>query len=262
MTQPERTTSQWKIILLAATVITIFGMVAVVASADDRADRLDRKIRVMEGIFDQVLIDSPNVAVSPGSGITRGLALDGYGVVLTIDGRLNTGRGWHQPFAFAFEADADFADSLAAIEILEERQLMGIEEREKREQEREARRQASEQRRRELEEQRRALEARQQEMKKQRQELVAQQGELRAALVKELTDTLIDFGATLVELPDDATIAVAAFLDQSPFVFPGENQADRIVITARMGDLRRYAGGAMDRPTMVSKVTTKITASD
>jgi RNA polymerase sigma factor (sigma-70 family) len=55
--------------------------------ATTTASRLDRKVRVMEKVIDEVLVQSPNILVGRG-GTARGLVLDEYGALFTIEGDL------------------------------------------------------------------------------------------------------------------------------------------------------------------------------
>jgi hypothetical protein len=77
--------------------------------------------------------------------------------------------------------------------------------------------------------------------------------EMYAGLKVELTDALIDYGATLGELGNDKWVAIAAFLDSRDFMGGGDS-GKRLVLKARIRDLRQYAAGNLSRDAAVSKV--------
>ena len=75
----------WTATGVATITILLLGMlVGVATSAETDRDRLDRKVRVMERVLDEVLAQSPHAAVHIGQ-TSRGLVLDDYGVVFTMD---------------------------------------------------------------------------------------------------------------------------------------------------------------------------------
>jgi hypothetical protein len=97
MTATETRASHWKTALTAALVVVLLGLLAAwVAAADDTASRLDRKVRVMERVLEEVLVQSPDVAVSPGSA-ARGLYLDEFGALFVIEGDMGMAFGEDGP---------------------------------------------------------------------------------------------------------------------------------------------------------------------
>jgi hypothetical protein len=66
-------------------------------------------------------------------------------------------------------------------------------------------------------------------------------------------DALIDYGATLGELGNDKWVAIAAFLDTRSLIGGGE-EGKRLIVKARMRDLRQYAAGSLSREAAISKV--------
>lgn len=79
-----RSTDGWTTVGRAALTLAV-AAVAVTALAVE--DRLERKVRVMERVIDEVLVQSEHVVVSSRRP-TRGLVLEDYGVVFTFEGRL------------------------------------------------------------------------------------------------------------------------------------------------------------------------------
>ncbi len=210
----------WRVLLAALMVIVLFGILVAVGAAEE-GDRLDRKVAVMERVIDEVLAQSPNVAVSSRQA-TRGLVLEGYGVVFIFEAGLHLATPWggravvapdgvfrrrsssrgrpapgapEPPEAPEPPQSSEDADVLS----LEQWEAQSAEERQKR------------------------LEG----------------------LKTELVDTLLDYGPTLGELRDDAWVTIVAFLgDRGPFDRGGPA---RLSVKAKMRDLRRGASGGLSR---------------
>jgi len=68
----------------------------------------------------------------------------------------------------------------------------------------------------------------------------------------EIIDTLIEYGDSMDGLRDNQWLCFAAFLKNSDFFL--ENRISRLVIKAKMSDLRSYAQGRIDRKAMMAKV--------
>jgi hypothetical protein len=257
MTDAPVRTNRTPAALVAAIMIALVGLVAVLAAADDRGVRLDRKIRVMEGVIDGVLIDSPNILVSPGGGITRGLALDGYGVLFTVDGRLNVGHVGGNSFEYFFVPGNELITQyqVQALEGLERHELEELDESV------DEMRDRAEAYRRQAEERLQELKERQQEAERSREELEAERAEMVAALRTEIVDTLVDFGATLVELDESERVAIAVFLDEGALFLPADRSGrdgSRLVVGARMADLRRYAAGDLSRDDVIRALEVEV----
>lgn len=209
-----------RIALATALVIALSGMVgAWSAPPDGGSDRMARKMNVLEKIFDEVLRESSNVSVSGGA--TRGLLLDGYGALFLFDGSL-TGGGlgyiafgdYNRALGSYFRSDyptpatAPRVSSGDDVEIL----VPGS-----------------------VEEMAESWEVRREESRKESKERLA-------GLKVELTETLLDYGATLGELSDDNWVVVAAFLGGFSFDGAGPEQ---LVLKVKMRDLRQYSAGQL-----------------
>lgn len=215
--------SFWRLLLAALMVIVLFGiLVAVGAAADD--DRLERKVAVMERVIDEVLVQSPNVVVDSRE-VTRGLVLDGYGVVFIFDAGLHSRLPWAGRAVIAPEGtfrwrsgsrarpapEAPEApeppEAPGAPTSLEDAEVLSLEEWE--------------------------------------EESAAKRAQMLEGLRAELVDTLLDYGPTLSELPDDAWVTIVAFLgDGGPFDREGPK---RLSVKARMRELRSHSGGDLSR---------------
>ena len=210
-----------RIALTAALVFALSGLVgAWSAPPDGGSDRMSRKMNVLEKIFDEVLRESPNVLVS-GSGATRGLLLDGYGALFTFDGSLSGGGLGNLAFGSYSRALGSYFGSDYQAPAPPPRAPKGDDE--------EIRVPDS------VEELAQTWEVkREEDAKKAREHL--------AGLKVELTETLLDYGATLGELSDDNWVVVAAFLDG--FGFDGEGP-EQLVLKVKMRDLRQYSAGQL-----------------
>ena len=159
----------WKVAVGAALILALFGLlVAAVGAAETEPTPLDRKVRVMERVIDEVLVQSPNVTVSLGSN-ARGLVLDEFGALFTFEGGLGAGNGLPgllvAPGTFGKGSFTYRLPGREGVKAGEEGDVLDPEE---------WREQAQEQRRQHLD-----------------------------GLQAELVDLLVDYGATLAELRDD-----------------------------------------------------------
>jgi hypothetical protein len=213
---------------MGAVFVAVLGLVAVTATAaEDSASRLDRKVRVMERVLDEVLIQSPNVMVSSG-GVTRGLVLDGYGALFTLDARVGTDYFMALPAAPLPPKPGEGTETeiIIAPRVRHRGDTGEIEV---------------------------------ESWDEWREESKEKHAEQYKEFKSELIDALIDYGATLTELANDDWVAVAAFLD-SRVLFRGSEGlfggggGGRLVVKVKMGDLRKYASGSLSRDAVIGKV--------
>ena len=241
---------------LLAVAAVLAAVAAPAAAANQAKPRpLDRKVRVMEKVLDAVLVDSPNVLVAS-QRATRGLFLDGYGALFTFDASLNLHH---------LDGLPDFSELLelegARVEI---EQAMAAAEAARAEAE-EARAQAEREAEKRLAG--RTPEAAPEPPRaprapragrvtlKSSEEVAAERATLVAGLERELVEVVLDYGATLAELGDDSWVAVAAFLDGERSFLPGrDDDGGRMLVKARMRDLRALAAGRLSRPEATAKV--------
>ena len=180
-------------------------------AADSTSDRLQRKVKVMQRVIDEVLVQSEHVMVSPG-GVTRGLILEEYGVLFTFDANLGEallfGEAFLPDIAMVYGEDLD---------LREEERVPKPDKRPDKN-----------------------------EWKAVQKEAKEKQTQDREALKSELVETLLDYGATLAELDDESWVSIAAFLGSGSWgLFDRNDDDSRIVIRVKMRDLRRYMTGAL-----------------
>lgn len=205
-----------RILLVAALIVSLLGIAVIAAGADNPTGPLTRKVQIMEKIFDEVLVQSENVYVSPG-GSTRGLVLEGYGALFTIEGNLG------ENLIFGLPAGAE--DAVVLWQSGE-----GGSDTDRRKPEK---RSAD-------------------DWTVLRKEAAAKSKANLEGLKKELAGTLVDYGPTLTELPDSSWIAVALFVGgRSPF---SDGQEETILIRISMRDLRSFASGSLSRDAAIAKV--------
>lgn len=79
-----------------------------------------------------------------------------------------------------------------------------------------------------------------------------EEARLYAAGKGEILDTLLDYGDTMNSLRDDQWLGIAAFLRNSDYFI--DNRISRLLMKARMRDLRAYAAGRLTREQMAGRV--------
>jgi hypothetical protein len=218
----ETRTPTWRIALTAAVLVALMGMVIALSAAEADDDRLERKVRVMERVIDEVLVQSDHVMISAG-GTTHGLVLDGFGALFVFEGSVMGGELLIVPEGFVFPGDAD------SVFTFESRRQRTLEEAEDEE----------------LDHLR--------SWKEREKEAQAKRAENLEKLEGELADALIDYGATLGELEDDEWVAIAAFLGGSRFL-DRSTDTERLVLKVRMRDLRQYAASTLSREAAAARV--------
>ncbi len=216
MTHSETHVGTWKIVVVAALMVAALGLLAVSATAaDDTASRLDRKVKVMERVLDEVLIQSPNVVVSS-RGVTRGLALEEFGALFTLEASLGT-----EMFLFALPeppAPPPIGEDDEGHVIIAPRRVERV--------------------------------GREDEWLEKSTEKRAEQY---TAFKSEMTDAIVDYGVTLTELGDDQWLAVVAFLDSRPLL-GSDDRGGRVMLKIKMRDLRQHSAGNLSRDAVKGKV--------
>jgi hypothetical protein len=218
MTHSEAHVGTWKILVVAALMVAVLGLVAVsAAAADDTASRLDRKVKVMERVLDEVLIQSPNVVVSA-RGVTRGLVLEEYGALFTLEASVGGTDMFRMVLPEVPDAPSVIMGSGDDEEIIVAPRHPDRAQREDRWLEKSAEKRA----------------------------------EQYKAFKSEMIDAIVDYGVTLTELKDDQWLAVVAFLDSRPLF--GGDEGGRLMLKIKMRDLRQHSAGTLSRDAVVKRV--------
>lgn len=217
----ESRNENWRITLVALILTLLLGLlIASAARGEEPPGRLDRKVRVMERVLHEVLAQSEHVRV--GMGDTTGVILDEYGAVFMFHGELG-GELEHMP---------DMQHLLQQIQEGEEHEEEAAAE---------------------LADKARA--GRGKGLAELRKEAQAKRSAELAALREELVDTLIDYGPTLSELGDDRWVVIVGVLDGGIFSDFQPDREVRLVLKAKLRDLRQLAAGTLTRQAMVAKVS-------
>jgi hypothetical protein len=215
-------------------------------------DKMKKQIRVMEGMLDSILLDSPNLLVA-GSHVTHGVYLDEFGVVLAFEASL-TGGG------FDFGRSLEFLKNIR-VESDKDKTVIwheGSEAGDAKE-EYEAKKEALEDAKEELEQAKEQAEHAKQDQERRvyviggdhDEKDAAQSAEETYAKGKqELIDALVDYGETLTSLRDDQWVAIAAFLKDNQYF--SDQKISRLVIKARIRDLK--ASDQMSRDALLGRM--------
>ncbi len=203
------------------------------APPEGSGDRMARKMRVLERIIDEVMEQSPNILASGGS--TNSLLLDGYGALFIVDGSLSGGGPYvlasgvfNKGLAAFSRAQSDFPASPALPHQLgDDTEDLRVPDSEG-----------------DLAESWET--SREDERKKALEHL--------AGLKVELTETLLDYGATLGELAADDRVVVAVFLGGFGFDKKGP---ESLVLEVQMSVLRQFAAGQLSLEQARTKVVIK-----
>lgn len=203
----------------------LVGLVAAtqVLAVDPPVNRkMTRQIEVMEQIIDQVLIDSPNFLVS-GRDNARGLYIESFGVLFTFDASL-------------VDRDFDFMDKWdwgGGFRVKEENGTVIIIPKDEEEWDEEDLDEIKEQVR------------NSRERRSGREEKLYKRGKT------EFVDVLLDYGDTLTTLNRDQWVAIVAYLADDYFQ---ENRFSRLILKAKIGDLRDYASEKLSEEEMVKRI--------
>lgn len=209
----EKKSPMRTLIPFALAMTLVFSLLTPATNASDpESDRLQRKVKVMQRVIDEVLVQSEHALVSP-SGATRGLVLEGYGVLFTLEASLGEahmfGGEWFSPeVAMVIGEDLDLR---GGERIPEPGKRVNMEE----------------------------WEAQKKQAQKKKQED-------RKALKTELIDAMLDYGMTLSELDDENWVVIAAYLGSSG-LFVSKEDEDQFIIRIKMRDLRRFMNGSLSR---------------
>lgn len=192
-----------------------------VQATDPPANRkMERQLEVMEQIIDQVLIDSPNFLVR-GRDNARGLFVKEFGMIFTFEASLvEKNRDFLKHFDFGGFRIEETEDGEKIIIVPDEGDVDAAEIRERAE--------------------------RLRDRQESRQENLYRRGKT------EFVDLLLDYGDTMTTLEDRHWIAIVAYLSDSEYF--AENRFSRLILKAKIGDLRSYASEGLTEEEMIKKI--------
>ena len=204
---------------LTILVITFFiGLSFSQVWADDpsASKKTMRQIGVMEKIIDQILIDSPNFLVSGGDN-TRGLYIDQFGAVFGFEASLVS--QWFD-FGDIFSGLKDRID----IDTNEDGDRIVTIKKGKGDKE----------------------EIFIEKEEGRTQEEIYNEGK------EEMVQTMLDYGETMGSLRDGQWVVIAAFLKGADYF--KERQISRLILKAKIDDLRAYSAGKISESAAKSRV--------
>lgn len=184
--------------------------------------KMERQIDVMERIIDQVLIDSPNFLVS-GRGTTRGLYIGDYGVIFTFAASLveRGNRGWNLDFGKdGFRIIDEDGKKVIVIDPddLDDEELEDLKDLD--------------------------------DHKDRRADGVGERLYKRGKA--EIVDVLLDYGDSISTLKDGQWVTIVAYLRDSSFFT--DQRISRLVLKAKIDDLRSFAGGRLSEEELVKRI--------
>jgi hypothetical protein len=215
----------WETLLVV--VVLLLGLLSARAFAVDPPDsnKMARQIDVMEGIIDQVLVDSPNFLVY-GQKNTYGLYIQDFGIIFTFSASL-VQKKWKDEGFWGFEIEEEDGQIILRRKDREERDEAEKDEQGEDEQgEDEGQDFASKYR--------------------DHQERLYKRGKT------ELVDVLLDYGDTITTLKDDQWVAIVAFLRDSDFFL--DHKISRLVLKGKIADLRAYSAERIKQEDMVKRM--------
>jgi hypothetical protein len=213
-------------ILAPAAAMVVTGFFPGSANAGDPPGGkvIQRQVRIMERVVDEMLIDSPNWLVS-GRDDTRGYYIPGHGAIFSFDATL-VGSDWSgsgswsglralgRHMGFFWNDDEDDWDR-------------------DRDRESDDRGDAKD---RDMRDRYLDREARRYEHGKQ-----------------EVVDVLLDFGDVLEGLKDDEWVTIVAYLGNADYFY--DEDLENLVVKGKMRDLKAYAGDKVKRDEMMKRIT-------
>lgn len=205
--------------------LALFGLLAARAApgavpADSR--RLSREITVVEKVMDDMLLDSKNLLVFATDHNAHGLYLDEFGIVFSFNASLVDRPESMSRYTFGGYRIEDKGDKIVVFKEKDPPAASGGDS---------------------------ADEA---AGKARKEQDAARLADLYAAGKREIADILLDYGPTLTSLRDDQWVAVGAFLKGSDLFH--QRRISRLVIKARVSDLRAMAAGRITRDVAAAKM--------
>ncbi len=231
--------SKWAILVAIPLTLLVHFVAQGLAAESPAARKMKRQVAVMEQVLDQVLVDSPNFLV-PGRDNTRGIYLPEFGALFTFEASLIM-KDWDLSMFGQFDFEVEVDDQGDKFIIWKDKS-----QKDKDEEDAEAAEEDEDNAAADEDEKRAKERARRHAKKLSNQEDLYDRGK------KEILDVLLEYGETLTGLGDEQWIAIVGFLKDSKYF--NENKISRLVMKAKMRDLRAYMSGSLTEQAMIAKV--------
>lgn len=197
----------------------VAGPAEAAAPADLR--KLNREITVVEKVMDDMLLDSKNLLVYATDHNAHGLYLDEFGVVFSFNASLVDRSMTMTNYTFGGYRIEDKGDKIVVFKDKDPAPGAPADAPDSA------------------------------EGKARKEKDAARLAGLYAAGKREIVDILLDYGPTLTSLRDEQWVAVGAFLKGSDFF--QDRHISRLVLKARMSDLRAMSAGRLTRDAAAAK---------
>ena len=225
------------VVAMAAGVVALAVCLAAPADAQkSRPSKMKREIKVLENILDQVVIDSRNVLV-PSRQSVHGHYMSEFGVMFTTEASLLY-DGWPSNRNWSFNNFNNF--DWGRIEHKKDRII--IHKRDDGDDDDDD------------DDDDAYYDSDNGNSRGWRQRRVERGQKLYSGVRTELIEGLIDYGDTISGLRDDEWIGVTVYFNDENDGYLDNRDISRLVIKARMGDVRDYAHGSLSRSAMENKV--------
>ncbi len=248
MNQETNIVAPWKRHLLTALVIvvTLVGFAGLAFSAPPEGSvKIMRQVRIMEGIVDKVLLDSPNFLVHSG-GNTHGLYIPEYGAIFTFEASLTSGMfgiGKLDIKIPQFEIQTDENGDKTIVMKNMEKSKQYTKSKNGKDSAPEASADTDPPEPPDTPEPPTAVSSSGDEK---------DSAELYQKGKGELIQALLDYGETLTQLKSGQWIVIAAFLQNDSYF--EKNKLSRLVVKAKIDDLRGFSDGSIEEKAMRSKI--------
>ncbi len=244
----------WKAAVLAAIVIAPVALVTITnaQNASTTSRRLTRELSIMEKVIDEMLLDSRNFLVYSTDDNTRGLYLEEFGVLFSFQASL-VSRGGDFKFDWK-DFNIQEKDGVIVISPPEDDPDEKQDRKKDRERERDRNRNSSRNDDEDGDDHDHDHDHadRFTFLKGWRERNSNVQQRLYTDGKAEVLDILLDYGDSMTSLRDTQWLGIAAFLKRSDFFI--DKRISRLVIKAKMSDLRAYADHRIDREAMKKRV--------
>jgi hypothetical protein len=241
------------LIALCATTGIYLAAGAAAPAGSRGPDRLHRQVGVMEGIFDKILLESPNFVVS-GRQYTRGVVLPDYGVVFSFNASMNDNGVGFSGLSSLGPLDLRVDDN-GTVVIHRNGRSSGSEDEDSLDTEVEqATKMAQREKERaaELKQKSKRLRDRAIDLRGWEKEQTESSRTLYTAGKKELVQALLDYGETPSELKAGEWIVLAGFSAQNSFL--RDKKVSRLVLRAKIDDLRAFSTGRISESEAEARV--------
>jgi hypothetical protein len=214
--------------LAAAALVALTAAHAAAGPVENK--KMKRQISIFERVVDQVLIDSPNFLVQ-GRDNARGVYIEEFGVLVSFEASLLT-KDWINNWSFGeFEIDED--GNKIIFKKGDKSGKKSPPEPPKPPEPPDG-------------------ESEDGVVEKLAGKSLEKQRKLYDRGKQEIIDALLEYGDTMTSLRDDQWVAIAAFLRESQYFL--DNKISRLLVKARLGDIRAYTAGRLNEEAVAAKV--------